>query len=235
MTRPRLLDLCCKAGGAARGYQLAGFHVVGVDVEPQPRFAGDEFVLGDALAFLRDGGARGFDAVHASWPCQAKLAGLGAANRALGRAYDHVDIVDEGRALMLATGLPYVIEQPMKGARLRAPIVYCGSSFGLPIHRHRQFESNVLLLSPACEHDRLREAKYWTGYGTDWGGPADRVRERKLSRVVQVSGNGGGREEWGPALGIDWMRPDELTQAIPPAYTQHIGEQLLAHVTRRAA
>jgi hypothetical protein len=29
-------------------------------------------------------------------------------------------------------------------------------------------------------------------------------------------------------MGIDWMSGDELSQAIPPAYTQFIGEQLLA-------
>jgi DNA (cytosine-5)-methyltransferase 1 len=219
---PRLLDLCCKAGGATKGYQRAGFHVVGVDVEPQPNYCGDEFVRADALTYPLDG----FDAIHASPPCQEKLAGLGAVNRALGRAYDHVDLVPEMRerlrAWARATGGVYAIEQPMMGARLLAPAVYCGSSFGLPIRRHRQFESNVLLLSPACEHDRLTEARYWTGAMKDG--------QRTRSRVVQVYGNGGDRHEWGPALGIDWMTPDELTQAIPPAYTAHIGRQLLAHV-----
>jgi DNA (cytosine-5)-methyltransferase 1 len=110
-------------------------------------------------------------------------------------------------------------------ARLHAPAVYCGSSFGLPIHRHRQFESTVLLLTPACEHDRLTDARYWTGYSPKG--------QRRRSTVVQVYGNGGEREAWGPALGIDWMTPDELTQAIPPAYTEHIGLQLLAALERQ--
>jgi DNA (cytosine-5)-methyltransferase 1 len=204
------------------GYHLAGFDVVGVDLEPQPNYP-FAFHQADALTFPLDG----FDVVHASPPCQANLTGLAAVNRSLGRAYDHADLVPETRDRLRSAGVPYVIEQPMKGARLLAPAVYCGSSFGLPIHRHRQFESNVLLMSPACEHDRLTEKKYWTGFMP--GG------ERTLSTVVQVYGNGGGREEWGPALGIDWMTPEELTQAIPPAYTQHIGEQLLRTLTARAA
>lgn len=217
--RPRLLDLFCKAGGATKGYQQAGFHVVGVDIEPQPNYCGDQFVQADALVYLVTDG-RDFDAYHASPPCQAKLAGLAAVNRSLGRSYAHVDLVPATRGLLTTIGRPFVIEQPMMGARLLAPAVYCGSSFGLPIRRHRQFESNVLLLAPQCEHDRLREKKYWTGWIKNG--------ERQLAGCVQVYGNGGGREHWPAALGIDWMTPDELTQAIPPAYTEQIGRQLIA-------
>jgi hypothetical protein len=216
MSRPLLLDLFCCAGGAAMGYYLAGFDVIGVDVRPQPNYP-FAFVQGDALCPPFD--LRRFDAIHASPPCQANLTGLAAVNRALGRQYDHEDLVPQTRELLRSAGVPYVIEQPMKGARLNAPVVLCGSSFALPIQRHRQFESNVLLLTPACEHDRQREKKYWTGYRPNG--------ETRLSSVVQVYGNGGGREQWGPALGIDWMTPDEMTQAIPPAYTRWIGEQLL--------
>jgi hypothetical protein len=222
--RPLLLDLFCGAGGAGMGYYRAGFDVIGVDVKPQPRYP-FPFIQGDALhppVQLDD-----FDAIHASPPCQAGLAGLAAVNRALGREYDHEDLVPQTRDMLRATSLPYVIEQPLKGARLRAPFVLCGSSFGLPIHRHRQFECNALLLAPACEHDRLTEKKYWTGYRPNG--------ETRLSSVVQVYGNGGGREQWGPALGIDWMTPDEMTQAIPPAYTQWIGEQMLRVIGERAA
>lgn len=233
--RPVLVDLYCSAGGATRGYQNAGFYVIGVDKVPQPNYCGDAFVCMDALAFLRlliaGGGTwngRRVVAAHASPPCQADLRGLASANAALGRDYAHESLTDATRALLLELGVPYVIEQPQQGARLRAPVVYCGTSFGLPVYRHRQFECSVLLLVPPCEHDRQREAKYWTGYGTDWGGPKERERARKLAKVVQVYGNGGDRELWPAALGIDWMTPDELTQAIPPAYTEHIGRQLLA-------
>lgn len=224
--RPRLLDLFCCAGGAGMGYHLAGFDVVGVDVEPQPRYP-FEFVQADALEYFCAHWQE-YDAVHASPPCQANLLGLAALNRSLGRDYDHVDLLDETREYLVWSEKPYVIEQPMKGARLRAPAVYCGSSFGLPIHRHRQFESNVLLMSPACEHDRLTEKKYWTSYRRRSDGTRDTSRK---SAVVQVYGNGGDQHEWGPALGM----PAELTQAIPPAYTQHIGEQLIRHLNRAAA
>jgi hypothetical protein len=214
--RPRLLDLFCAAGGAAMGYHRAGFDVVGVDLLPQPNYP-FAFVQADALRPpVR---LEGFDLIHASPPCQAGLAGLAAVNRSLGRTYDHEDLVPQTRDILRASGVPYVIEQPLKGARLHAPIVLCGSSFGLPIHRHRQFECSTLVMGRECEHDRLTEKKYWTGYRPNG--------ETRLSAVVQVYGNGGGREHWGPALGIDWMTPDEMTQAIPPAYTQWIGEQLL--------
>jgi DNA (cytosine-5)-methyltransferase 1 len=221
MSRPKLLDLFCCAGGAGMGYYRAGFDVVGVDVEPQPNYP-FAFVQADALTF----DVAGFDAIHASPPCQANLHGLGAVNRVLGREYAHVDLIPETRAKLRAAGVPYVIENVV-GAALLAPVRYCGSSFGLPIHRHRLFESSVLLLAPMCEHDRLRERKYWTS--------ARGKGEATRGYTVQVYGNGGEREQWGPALGIDWMTPEELTQAIPPAYTEHIGHQLMTHVTARAA
>lgn len=218
MTKPRLLDLFCCAGGAARGYQRAGFYVVGVDINPQPRYAGDEFIQADALSVL----VGGFDAIHASPPCQANLRGLAAVNRGLGRAYDHVDLLAETRGFLRATWLPYVIEQPEQGAQMVDPVRLCGSSFGLPIRRHRLFESNVPLVGLRCDHAWQNEKKYWTGWVKNG--------ERQLSTVVQVYGNGANRHEWGPALGIDWMDYRELREAIPPAYTEHLGRQLLAHI-----
>jgi DNA (cytosine-5)-methyltransferase 1 len=219
MRQPRLLDLFCCAGGAGMGYHRAGFDVVGVDVEPQPRYP-FTFVQGDALAYLAAHG-QAFDAIHASPPCQGNLHGLNAVNRSLGRTVAHPDLIGATRELLRVSGKPYVIENVV-GARLLAPVQYCGSSFGLPIRRHRRFESNVLLLAPGCEHDRHRERRYWTSAMKDG--------QRQRAAVVQVYGNGGERHLWGPALGIDWMVPDELTQAIPPAYTEHIGRQLLAAI-----
>lgn len=216
------MDLFCCAGGAAMGYHRAGFDVVGVDIEPQPNYP-FEFHQADALTFP----VEGFDAIHASPPCQANLHGLGAVNKALGRAYDHVDLIPQTRAKLIAAGVPYAIENVV-GASLLAPVRICGSSFGLPIHRHRLFESNVLLMVPACEHDRLTERKYWTS--------ARKKGEQKRAFTVQVYGAGGERHEWGPALGIDWMTPEELTQAIPPAYTECVGRQLLEYLeSARAA
>jgi DNA (cytosine-5)-methyltransferase 1 len=203
------------------GYHRAGFDVSGLDIEPQPNYP-FAFTRGDALTYPLDG----FDAYHASVPCQAHLAGLAAVNEALGRDYDHPDLVAPMRARLRATGKPFAIECVV-GAPLVGAVQFCGSSFGLPIRRHRLFESNVLLMAPPCEHDREGAKKYWTSWIKDG--------ERQRAAVVQVYGNGGEREQWGPALGIDWMTPDELTQAIPPAYTEHIGRQLMEHVQRRAA
>jgi DNA (cytosine-5)-methyltransferase 1 len=185
-----------------------------VDLEPQPNYP-FAFHQADALTFSLDG----FDAIHASPPCQANLKGLGAVNRKLGREYAHVDLIAPMRARLVASGLPYIMENVV-GAELRGAVRMCGSAFGLPIHRHRLFESNVLILVPGCEHDRLTEAKYWTS--------ANGKGQRKRGYTVQVYGNGGEQHEWGPALGIDWMTNAELTQAIPPCYTEHLGRQLLA-------
>lgn len=203
------------------GYYRAGFDVVGVDIESQPRYP-FSFVQADALTV----DLSGFDVIHASPPCQANLKGLGAANRALGRDYEHADVIVPVRTRLKASGVPYVIENVV-GAALHRPVQLCGSSFGLPIRRHRRFESNTLLLVPPCEHDREGPPQYWTSFR-----PGGKVRR---SRVVQVYGRGAETHLWGPALGIDWMTPAELTQAIPPAYTEHIGRQLIAALAREAA
>ena len=110
--RPRLLDLFCGAGGAARGYQLAGFHVTGIDINPQPRYAGDEFVQADALTYPLDG----FDAIHASPPCQAYTS-----LRVMWNAIEHADLIPSTRANLIESGLPYVIEN-VPGAPLRNPL-----------------------------------------------------------------------------------------------------------------
>jgi DNA (cytosine-5)-methyltransferase 1 len=206
------------------GYHLAGFDVVGVDIEPQPNYP-FPFVQADAVEYAEAHGHE-YDAIHASPPCQENVRGLAGVNIALGRALDHASLIVPTRAVVRRLGVPYVIEN-VEGAELLAPVRLCGSSFGLPIRRHRLFESNVLLMVPSCEHDREREKKYWTSWIKDG--------ERQRAAVVQVYGNGGEREQWGPALDIGWMTPDELTQAIPPAYTEHIGRQLMEHVQRRAA
>jgi DNA (cytosine-5)-methyltransferase 1 len=228
-TRPLLLDLFCGAGGAAMGYYRAGFDVYGVDVCPQPNYP-FRFDRGDALDYLREELKLPTHlraaVVHASPPCQANLKGLAAVNRGLGRAYDHPDLLDATRDGLTALGVPYVIEQPQQGAKLINPVRLCGSSFGLPIRRHRQFESNVRLVVPPCDHAWQTDKKYWTSWVKNG------VRQR--ATVVQVYGNGGEREQWGPALGVDWMTHAELAQAIPPAFTTHLGLQLIAHLARRA-
>ena len=216
--RPRLLDLFCGAGGAGAGYAAAGFDVVGVDLEPQPRYP-FEFWRGDALEVLVAEG-RGFDAIHASPPCQrySSLTRRHGASRVDG----HPDLVAPTRDLLVELGLPYVIEN-VPGAPLRSPVMLCGSMFGLAgtvagerrqLRRHRLFESPLLLYPPGpCAHDGGRTIGV---YGHPGGKSArDRVRF-------------GGSSSWREAMGISWMRVPELAEAIPPAYTEWLGRQLRA-------
>jgi DNA (cytosine-5)-methyltransferase 1 len=214
--RPRLLDAFSGAGGSARGYQLAGFHVTGIDVRPQPRYAGDVFVQGDALEYLAAHG-REFDAVHASPPCQ-RYSQVNRRAHLAGREYP--DLVAPVRDLLLLLGRPWVIEN-VEASPLRRAVRLCGSSFGLPVRRHRLFESSVALFAPPCAH----------GWQTRRGRPyptcfQQKGAARRGSSVVQVYGNTPGVGLWPAALGIDWMTRQEMTQAIPPAYTRHVGLQL---------
>jgi DNA (cytosine-5)-methyltransferase 1 len=222
MSRPRLLDLFCGAGGCSVGYHRAGFDVVGVDLKPQPNYP-FEFHQADALTFPLEG----FDAIHASPPCQAHVKGLGAVNAKLGRSVKYGDLIPATRERLRAAGVPYVIEN-VEGAPLVNAVKLCGSSFGLAVRRHRLFESNVGILAPPCAHHLQTERKFWTSVS------AHRGDDRYTSTVVQVYGNGGGSEHWAAAMGIDWMDKAGLTQAIPPAYCEHIGLYLMAAVTELA-
>jgi DNA (cytosine-5)-methyltransferase 1 len=239
--KPRLLDLFCGAGGAAMGYHRAGFEVVGVDIEPQPNYP-FEFEWLDALEAVRilldrsTGGlgflapliqGQHFDAIHASPPCQRYL-NLTRVNETMGRDHSHVDLIAGTRDLLEETGLPYVIENvPDAGAKLINPVRVCGTSFNLPLRRHRLFESNVPLVGTTCEHGRFTEKRYWTGWRPKG--------EHRLSTVVQVYGNAADKHEWPTAMGIDWMTAGELAEAIPPAYTEHIGGYLTTAVARESA
>lgn len=206
MTRPRLLDLFCCAGGAAMGYHRAGFDVTGVDIVPQPNYP-FEFVQADALEVLSllAVNGPGPDVIHASPPCQAY-----STTSAL-HHNEYPELVDEVRALLEGIGLPYVIEN-VQGAPMRNYVRLCGSSFGLGVRRHRLFETNVMLWNPpACRHDLQPEPLDVTGTGGPGG------RHRKPKNLAQA------RE----AMGIDWMSRKELSEAIPPAYTEWIGRRLL--------
>ena len=223
--RPRLLDLFSGAGGAAVGYHRAGFDVTGVDIAPQPNYP-FVFVQGDALEILAEFGHE-YDAIHASPPCQGYL-NLGAVNRSLGRSYDHPQMIAETRRLLIASGRPWVIENVADaGRQMLSPVRVCGTGLGLPLRRHRLFESSAPLEGVACEHRSYTEARYWTSWRPNG--------EHRLSTVVQVYGNAGGRDEWPAAMGIDWMTSAEMVEAIPPAYTEHIGAQLLEHLAAVAA
>lgn len=219
--RPLLLDLYCCAGGGARGYHDAGYEVVGVDIDPQPNYP-YAFIKHDALAVLgnlaRDGYALGrrFAVVHASPPCQAFT--VYGNNRAHVRQ-DHPNLIPATRELLNATGLPYVIEN-VPGAPLLDPIRLCGTSFPpLEVRRHRIFESNVALTAPPCDHKRLTERKYPGSSNRPNGRTVCNIGEWRVPLEMQQE-----------AIGIDWMTVPELSQAIPPAYTEHIGRQLMPFV-----
>lgn len=205
------------------GYHLAGFDVVGVDKNPQPRYP-FEFHQADALEFLLED----FDAIHASPPCQAYSALRALAERD-GRTFDYPELIEPMRARLVDAGVPFVIEN-VPGAPLRDPVRLCGSSVGLAVQRHRLFESNVPLRAPRCNH-----AIYPKRFRVPLGDPR---RTKSLSRVVAVYGStryAGEDAQRREAMGIHWMRRHELTQAIPPAFTMLIGLQLLDRLGAKEA
>lgn len=218
--RPRLLDLFCCQGGAGEGYRRAGFDVTGVDIEPQPRNP-HRFIQADAIEYLAEHGHE-YDAVHASPPCQAFSVATKAWNGRIKRA-EHVNRIPPVRELVQELGKPFVIEN-VPGAPLIDPVQLCGSSFGLAVRRHRLFETNVSMLVPPCAHHLQTEPKY----------PPTRSDRTRGATVVSVFGAGGGRAKnaalWAEAMGIDWMDKYGLAQAIPPAYTEFIGGQLLTQL-----
>jgi len=208
MSRPLLLDLFCGAGGAAMGYYRAGFDVVGVDIKPQPHYP-FPFVQGDALTIQEHGSfLRDADAIHASPPCQRWLG----VPKALGE--DYPDLLTPTRTLLRATGRPYIIEN-VPGAPLDG-FILCGSTFGLPVIRHRRFETNldIGLVPSMCQQSSWARA---TGHAATYPFAHGAWRLAWKSHVIPLV--------W------PWMTLEETHDAIPPAYTQFIGEQLLEHLT----
>lgn len=215
--KPRLLDLFCCAGGAGKGYTDAGFDVTGVDVEAQPNYPFC-FIRTDALSldskFLKD-----FDAIHASPPCQA-YSDLAKRNK---NAHEWPQLVEPVRAMVQASGLPYVIEN-VEGAPLKNPVMLCGTMFkGLRVLRHRLFESNFPILTP--KHGKHPKVHTFDKRKSHYGKTND------MTDFVQVTGGGNctiaaARD----AMKISWMNKGELNEAIPPAYTRLIGKQLLAYI-----
>jgi DNA (cytosine-5)-methyltransferase 1 len=228
--RPLLLDLFCGAGGAAMGYHRAGFDVIGVDIKPQPRYP-FEFVQADAMTYPLDG----HDAIHASPPCQAY-----SVLRRANPGADYPELIAPTRERLIAAGVPWVIEN-VPGAPLAYSVELCGSTFGLgaisgdgirmertyrQLRRHRLFETSFPIMQSPCQH--RGEA-----IGVYGGGPVGRYTFNNGAKRDPYGRRGGyqgtaveGRE----AMGINWMNRAEITQAIPPAYTEHIGHYLLAEL-----
>jgi DNA (cytosine-5)-methyltransferase 1 len=226
---PRILDVYCCQGGAGTGYARAGFDVVGVDIDPQPRYP-FAFHRGDALVVLRrllDGRAvefsggvaytlEDFDAAHTSPPCQ-----LYSKTHRINRS-DFPDLIGPTRELLAQTGLPWVIENVMDAEpELHAPVMLCGEMFGLETYRHRLFETNWEMTAP--EH------------------PPHVAKNTKMGRApvpgeyMHVVGNFSGVDKGRQVMGMPWANRDGLREAIPPAYSEYVGRQLIEHLTREGA
>ncbi len=238
----RLLDLYCCAGGATRGYQMAGFHVTGVDIRSQKRYVGDSFVQGDALEYLAAHGHE-YDAIHASPPCQK----YSTMTKGRWKDRDHADLIGATRELLIASGKPYVLENVI-GAPVLYPVVLCGTMFdlqtseGSQLRRHRLFECSWLnpvlmhIIPPRCNHND------GSAIGVYGGGQHP---ERRRPATIGVWGNGGGHstrdnlDHYGiearkEAKGINWMTGDELKEAIPPAYTKFLGSELVRYMVHKS-
>ena len=220
----KLLDLYSCAGGAAKGYADAGFEVVGVDIDPQPNYP-YEFHQADAISFVREHGHE-FDVIHASPPCQAF-----SRTKTL-HDNEHPDLVALTRHALIASGKPWVIENVV-GAPLVDPVRLCGTSFGmvapdvdgvpLKLVRHRLFESNIPLVGTKCEHDPNVQTASVYGAGGGW---TPRHRDNPDRRGGYIPHTDVIKQ----LLGIDWMTKHEMSQSIPPKFTEFIGIQFAAHL-----
>ena len=203
------------------GYHRAGFEVVGVDINPQPHYP-FEFWQGDAINTLGTWTGQeleAFDAIHASPPCQAYTRKDTNWGRKRVNVIEHPDLIGPTRELLKATGLPYVIEN-VPGAPIDAQLELCGTHFGLRIIKHRLFEANwALPMAPAsCDHRDVYNP--WSGAGRS----AEKLRDAQGTPWIPMSG-GASRK-----AGVT----GDLFNAIPPAYTEWIGRQLMAVVERAA-
>jgi DNA (cytosine-5)-methyltransferase 1 len=201
------------------GYKRAGFEITGVDIEPQSGYPG-AFVLSDALEYVARHGHE-YDVIHGSPPCQAYCPHVTSQSspwvQTLGK--DEPALIEATRAALLATGKPWIMENVMGSRRdIQASVMLCGTMFGLPISRHRLFESSHWIAQP--EHPRCT-------------GVAKRFAATKgwEYRDMSVTGKGrraGTKERWKEIMGMDWtLTQHQLSEAIPPAYTEYLGRQLM--------
>ncbi|GAA2773622.1 DNA cytosine methyltransferase [Saccharopolyspora taberi] len=214
----KILDLFCCAGGAGMGYHQAGFAVVGVDIVEQPNYP-FEFHQADAIEFVKEHGHE-FDAIHASPPCQAY---------SLLNAYNHKvypDLVEETRKALVATGLPYVIEN-VPQAPLLDPVILCGAMFGLQVYRHRGFETSFPLFPLlAPPHPKHTARCIRNGYLPTPEAPFMSIHGGKHSKAWQ--------RKAAEVMGVPWTTSiNEVCESIPPAYTRYIGKELLAGPAER--
>jgi DNA (cytosine-5)-methyltransferase 1 len=214
-----MVDLFCSAGGASKGYHDAGFDVVGVDLADQPNYP-FKFIQADAVTFPLDG----FDAAAGSPPCQGYS---GMSNCRPGLAGEYPMLIEVIRAKFRAQGIPWIIEN-VEGSGLAAQddllgthgLTLCGTMFGLPLYRHRLFETSFPVSAPPHPRHRI---------------PASKAGHWKPGTIISVEGHCAPIALAREAMGIGWMTRDELAEAIPPAYSEYIGGALLAGALRAAA
>jgi DNA (cytosine-5)-methyltransferase 1 len=212
----KLLDLFCGVGGASVGYAEAGFQVHGVDLKHGKRYP-FIYTRANVLDILKDQEfINQFDVIHASPPCQTHSITKHLRN-AQGKSTSKVDLIPETRAALIASGKPYIIEN-VPGSPLINPIQLCGSSFNLKVRRHRLFESNMPLQGSVCDHKR--QGRPIGVYGS-------------LNDEIPQGGKTAATiDQARKAMGMDWAIWTELVEAIPPAFTKYLGEQLRRHAVR---
>jgi DNA (cytosine-5)-methyltransferase 1 len=211
--RPKLLDLCCGAGGASVGYHLAGFEVTGIDIAKQPNYPYEFKRINAFNAELSN-----YDAIHASPECQGYCWSTTVARKA-GKVYS--DDIAAVRELLIESGKPYVIEN-VPTAPLINPTYLEGTMFGLNVIRRRGFETNWWLQQPRFRPKKkpIKRPHKITG----------EMIQKSAYCQVTTSGSDGWScrvADWRVAMGIDWMTRSEIKEAIPPAYTEYVGRHLL--------
>jgi DNA (cytosine-5)-methyltransferase 1 len=218
--RPKLLDIFCGAGGASTGYHRAGFNVTGVDLHDQPNYP-FRFVQTNALTakFLRN-----YDVIHASPECQGYCWSTTAA-RKKGKVYS--DDIPEVRRILIESGKPYVIEN-VPTAPLLNPMYLEGTMFGLGVLRRRCFETNWWLPQPMFlprKKTIMQQSKR---------DPRVFIKKSAYCQVTTSGSDGWSCRltDFQDAMGINWMTREEITQAIPPAYTEYIGRYLMGMLHR---
>jgi DNA (cytosine-5)-methyltransferase 1 len=205
----KLLDLFCGVGGASAGYTAAGFDVTGIDLKHGKRYP-YTYIKGNVSDYLNNQYLQQFDVIHASPPCQTHSITQHLRN-AQGKSTSKIDMIPEVRAALIASGVPYIIEN-VPGSPLINPVQLCGSSFNLKVRRHRLFESNIKLKGSICNHKA--QGKPVGVYGSlndeiPGGGHTAKTLQQARS-----------------AMGIEWALWGELVEAIPPVYTEYLGKQI---------
>lgn len=223
--KPRALDLFCCAGGATKGLQRAGFHVTGVDIEPQPRYCGDAFFQADALTF----DLSGYDFIWASPPCQ----GYGQTKYVVtcaGREYPK--LIADVRERLIQTKAIWILEN-VPGAPMLYPVEVCGTALGLRVRRHRLFDSNVMLFSPGSCNHRLGDLGIYANKVTRIGtrGKAYIASSGRTHYRPQTARKADGCS----AMGIDWMTLPEMCEAIPPLFAEFLARQIMAACFEKVA